>query len=95
MHFYQQMTYSGPKLYISKAKYELKKSLLYLLFNSLSFVYSYVTRVETDLIVDSGGKFKFRFLFIKLTRNLHIVVCLFLIVIVREKETVCVRAFLY
>jgi len=39
-------------LYISKAKFELKKSLLYLLFNAVSFVYSYATRVETVLIVD-------------------------------------------
>ena len=42
-----------------------------------------------------GGKFKFRFLFIKLTRDLHIVVCLFFyIVIICEKENICVREFL-
>jgi len=49
------MAYSGSELYISKVKFELKKSLLYLLFNALYFVYSCVTRVETDVIVDRGG----------------------------------------
>ena len=48
------MTYSGSELCISKAKFELKKSLLYLLFNAMSFVYSCMTGVETDVIVDLG-----------------------------------------
>jgi hypothetical protein len=48
------MTYSGSELYISKAKFELKKSLLYLLSHALSFVYSCVTGVEKGVIVDLG-----------------------------------------
>ena len=38
-----------------RPSYELKESLLYLLFSALSFVYSCVTTVETDVIVDLGG----------------------------------------
>jgi hypothetical protein len=51
LHGYPEMTYSGSQLYISQAKFELKNSQLYLLFNAL---YSCVTRVETDVIVDPG-----------------------------------------